>query len=123
MPMPNFMRHVNKRVFNPRELARGRRPVVTHIGRVSGTEYRTPVEPREIEGGYAFILMYGAKSSDWVKNIQVTGTATLTIDGEVRELVDPVVMVDDEAWGLLPEGAERPPGFLKVTEILRMSLA
>lgn len=66
MPMPKWLTHVNKRVFNPGAIARGKRPVLTHIGRTSGTTYRTPLDAHPVDGGYLFILVYGSRS-DWSK--------------------------------------------------------
>ena len=123
MPMPNFMRYVNKRLFNKWELARGNRPVLVHVGRVSGVTYRTPLEPRAVEGGYVFILMYGASSSDWVRNVQAAGRATLVIDGEKHELTDPRIVVGEEGWSRVPNNDKRPPEFLNVTEIMCMDRA
>ncbi|MFB9301312.1 hypothetical protein [Kibdelosporangium philippinense] len=57
---------MNKRVFNPGAIARGKRPVLTHIGRTSGTTYRTPLDAHPVDGGYLFILVYGSRS-DWSK--------------------------------------------------------
>lgn len=123
MPMPNFVRHVNKHVFNRYELKKGERPVLVHIGRTSGETYKTPVEAKEVDGGYGFVLMYGADATDWVKNIRASGTATLLVDGDRRALVNPQVLVGDEAWDLFPDESSRPPARLNVTEVMRMDLA
>ncbi|MCD2106479.1 hypothetical protein O4214_16775 [Rhodococcus erythropolis] len=56
MPMPRWWGHVNKRVFNPRAISSGKRPVLTHVGRTSGTTYRTPLDAYPVDGGYVFIL-------------------------------------------------------------------
>jgi hypothetical protein len=42
MPLPRWLAHINKRVFNPMEVRRGARPVLIHTGRSSGKTYRTP---------------------------------------------------------------------------------
>jgi deazaflavin-dependent oxidoreductase (nitroreductase family) len=118
--MPNFMRHVNKHTFNRRELAKGERPVLTHVGRRSGATYRTPVEARAVDGGFVVVLMYGADSTDWVKNIRAAGAAGLDIDGEFHELTNPRILLGREAWDALPDGAEPPPAFLRVEEVLRL---
>ncbi len=44
MPMPLWFGQINKRVFNKMELKKGTRPVLTHVGRSSGTTYQTPLE-------------------------------------------------------------------------------
>ncbi|MEM9566594.1 MAG: nitroreductase family deazaflavin-dependent oxidoreductase [Actinomycetota bacterium] len=118
--MPSFMRHINKYTFNRRELARGDRPVLTHVGRLSGAVYRTPVEAIPVDGGYAIVLVYGADATDWVKNACAAGRATLTVDGVDRELTNPRVLVGDEAWDELPPGTDRPPALLRVDEVLRL---
>ncbi|MGI9610722.1 MAG: nitroreductase family deazaflavin-dependent oxidoreductase, partial [Acidimicrobiia bacterium] len=76
MPMPTWVAHINKRVFNKREIRKGKRPVITHVGRKSGTVFHTPLDAHQVEGGYVFILVYGS-DSDWVRNVLAAGTATL----------------------------------------------
>jgi hypothetical protein len=44
MPYPRWLAKVNKRIFNPREVRRGERPVVIHDGRSSATVYETPLD-------------------------------------------------------------------------------
>ncbi len=77
MPMPRWWGHVNKRVFNPRAISSGKWPVLTHVGRTSGTTYRTPLDAYPVEGGYVFILVYGS-GSDWVQNVLKAGSARLS---------------------------------------------
>jgi len=122
MPLPRLLAQFNKRVFNPREIKRGDRPVLTHVGRSSGTIYRTPLDAFPIEGGYVFVLMYGSES-DWAMNVMAAGTARLTVDGEEIELTRPRVVPRDEVWGLLPAGTKPPPAFLRVGHCLRMDRA
>jgi deazaflavin-dependent oxidoreductase (nitroreductase family) len=122
MPMPRWWGHVNKRLFNPRELKRGVRPVLTHVGRTSGKTYRTPLDAHRVDGGYLFILVYGSES-DWVRNVLSAGHARLTIEGEGHDLTGPRLIDDDEAWEALPDTVKRPPRFLRITEYLRMDLA
>lgn len=122
MPMPRWWGQINKRVFNPLELKRGERPVLTHVGRSSGTSYRTPLDAHPVAGGYLFILVYGS-GSDWVQNVLAAGQARLTVDGEEVELTRPRLVDQDEAWRALPDSVKRPPRFLRITEYLRMDLA
>ena len=121
MPMPKWWGRVNKRVFNPLELARGERPVLTHVGRVSGTTYRTPLDAHPVEGGYLFILVYGT-GSDWVRNVLAAGRAQLTIDGRDVALTSPRLVGEEEAWAALLDTVSRPPKFLRITEFLRTDL-
>ncbi len=121
MPMPRWWTHINKRVFNPLELRRGVRPVLTHVGRTSGTSYRTPLDAHAVDGGYVFILVYGS-GSDWVRNVLAAGRAELTIDGRDLGLTSPRVISGEHAWEAIGDGGKRPPGVLNITEYLRMDL-
>jgi deazaflavin-dependent oxidoreductase (nitroreductase family) len=122
VPMPLWWGQINKRVFNPRELERGVRPVLTHVGRVSGRTYRTPLEAHAVDGGYLFVLVYGSRS-DWVRNVLAAGRAQLSVGGEDIELVAPRLLDEAEAWRALPEGVRRPPRLLRISEFLRMDRA
>jgi deazaflavin-dependent oxidoreductase (nitroreductase family) len=122
VPMPRWWTQVNKRVFNPAELRRGVRPVLTHVGRSSGTTYRTPLDAHPVDGGYVFVLVYGSRS-DWVRNVLAAGHARLRVDGQDLELTSPRVIASEEAWQALGEGVKRPPRVLNITEFLRMDLA
>lgn len=119
MPVPMWVAQINKRVFNKWELNKGVRPVLTHVGRSSGSVYHTPLDAHAVAGGYIFIMNYGSES-DWVKNILAAGTAILTIDGDEVELTNPRVVAEDEAWALLPKTTKAIPKFLNVTEYLQM---
>lgn len=119
MPVPKWVAKVNKRVFNPREIRRGNRPVLTHIGRSSGKIFQTPLDAHAVDGGYIFILMYGSES-DWVRNVLSAGSATLQIDGTETELASPRLVAEEDAWRLLSETTKAPPGFMRVTEYLQM---
>ncbi len=117
--MPRWWTRINKRVFNPAELRRGKRPVLTHVGRTSGATYRTPLDAHAVDGGYVFILVYGSRS-DWVRNSMAAGHARLTVDGKDVDLAAPRLITGDEAWRAIGEGVKRPPGFLRIDEYLRM---
>ena len=121
MPVPKFIARVNRRVFNPREIKKGERPVLIHTGRTSGTEYMTPLDAHPVDGGYIFIVMYGA-DSDWVKNVLAAQKASLRLGEATHELAGPRLIPEDEAWQQLSESVEKPPGYLNVTEYLRMDL-
>jgi deazaflavin-dependent oxidoreductase (nitroreductase family) len=122
VPMPRWWGQINKRVFNPLELWRGQRPVLTHVGRTSGRTYRTPLDAHPVDGGYVFILVYGPES-DWVQNALATGQARLAIDGEEIDLTNPRLINEAEAWRALPDTVKRPPGFLRIRDYLRMDHA
>lgn len=122
MPMPLWWGHVNKRVFNPREIKKGERPTLTHVGRSSGKTHITPLDAHPVDGGYIFILVYGSRS-DWVQNILAAGRATLTVAGKTIELDTPRVVSKEVAWPQLAADTKEPPGLLRVNEFLQMDLA
>lgn len=122
MPMPRWWGQINKRVFNPRAVASGRWPVLTHTGRSSGTTYRTPMDAHPVDGGYLFVLVYGS-GSDWVQNVLAAGRAELAVHGQEVALSNPRVVGPDEAFAVLPDEVPRPPRLLRITEFLRMDLA
>ncbi|MEA1902700.1 MAG: nitroreductase family deazaflavin-dependent oxidoreductase [Actinomycetota bacterium] len=121
MPVPMWVARVSRRVFNPMELKRGVRPVLTHVGRSSGKTYRTPLDVHAVDGGYIFIAMYGPES-DWVQNILTAGKATLEVDGDALDLVSPRLVSKEDAWQLLPATTKAPPEYLKITEYLQMDV-
>lgn len=119
MPMPRWWRHINKRVFNPRALNGSKWDVLTHTGRSSGKTYQTPMEVIPVENGFVVFLVYGAES-DWVLNMLASGSGTLRTDGREVEVTNPRVVDISEVTDQLPADAARPPGFLKVNQLLRM---
>lgn len=122
MPLPRWLARVNRRVFNPREIRKGRRSVLTHVGRSTGREYITPMDAHPVEGGFVIVVMYGS-GCDWVRNVMAAGTARLrTVDGEFA-LSRPRLLTEEQALSLLPEGLTPPPRRLNVTEYLLMDTA
>ncbi|MDJ0954156.1 MAG: nitroreductase family deazaflavin-dependent oxidoreductase [Acidimicrobiia bacterium] len=121
MRMPLWWGKVNKRVFNPIVLRRGKSPTLTHVGRKSGKEFVTPLDAYEADGGYLFMLVYGPKS-DWVRNILASGSATLRKEGETYDLVNPRV-IDKAAAAELLQKELKIPGYVEIDEFLHMDLA
>lgn len=119
MPYPRWLAKINKRVFNPREVRKGETPVVTHVGRSSGTVYRTPLDAHRTRGGYVLVVRYGP-GSDWVRNILSAGTATLRVDGEGRQLDSPRLVSQQEAVDQLVPGFEPDDDFFKAEHYLLM---
>ncbi len=119
MPMPSWWRQINKRVFNPMALKGDKWSVIHHVGRSSGTSYRTPLEAHPVEGGFVFILVYGP-NTDWAKNALAAGSAELEYRGEPVQLNSPRMISKEQAWALLPATTKAPPAFLNVTDYLQM---
>jgi len=121
MPVPMWVAQVNKRVFNPRELRNGQRPVLTHVGRSSGTTYQTPLDAHSVEDGYVFIVMYGS-GSDWVRNVMASGAAKLRVGADEYDLVSPRMISKEEALQRMSTDTKTPANFLKVTDYLHMDI-
>jgi deazaflavin-dependent oxidoreductase (nitroreductase family) len=64
--------------------------VIEHVGRKSGTSYRTPVMAFVDNNTITVVLNYGARS-DWVRNVQAN-TATVIHRGKHYRLTDPQVL-------------------------------
>lgn len=122
MPMPLWWGQVNKKIFNPRALKSGDWPVIRHVGRSSGAQYRTPIGAERTESGYVFIVVYGPET-DWVQNVLAAGEAVLEVDGDEVHLDNPRLVSLNEAFGKLSDGAKRPPRLLRIDLCLEMDLA
>ena len=121
MPLPRWLAHINKRVFNPMEVHRGARPVLIHTGRSSGKTYRTPLDAHRLPDGYLFIPLYGPRT-DWVKNVLAAQAAQLSIDGHEIELQSPRLVKKKDIWPMVPTTNKTPPGISSESELLRMDL-
>ncbi|MDX1510547.1 MAG: hypothetical protein R3249_04320 [Nitriliruptorales bacterium] len=119
MPMPRWFTSLTKHVLNPRELRAGRRPVLTHVGRVSGAVHRTPLDAHPTAAGWLFVPVYGIES-DWCRNILSAGAATLSVDGRTVQLTSPRVVDRVEAKALLAGEAKMPAAVLRIREFLVM---
>lgn len=121
MPLPRWLAHINKRVFNPWTMRRGDQPVLIHVGRSSGKIHRTPLDAHALSDGYVFIPMYGPRT-DWLKNVMASGAASLAIGGKDVELVAPRLVRKRDVWSLLPPMTKSPPGISDESELLRMDI-
>jgi deazaflavin-dependent oxidoreductase (nitroreductase family) len=122
MSLPRWLAKFNGKFLNPGAVTRAKWPVLTHVGRRSGTTYRTPIAAHPVEKGYIFVVNYGV-GSDWVRNILKTGGASLAIGQHTYELERPRLVTDDEANLSLANAKGLPPAFLGIDDYLRMDLA
>ena len=105
MPLPKSLARLNRRFTN--RVARpltGRVPPfanIKHIGRTSGTAYRTPVMVFRRPDGFLIALTYG-ENTDWVRNVLVAGTALLELGGKRVSISDPRISRDPSLRQSLP---------------------
>lgn len=105
-PLHSAIRRFNRDVTNPRQLQRAGQPgswasVVHHVGRTTGTPYRTPVVALPTESDFLFALPYGP-TTDWVRNVLAAGSATLDHDGHTTQLTRPRLVSADDVDHVLP---------------------
>lgn len=73
---------------------------VDHVGRRSGKDYRTPVTAFPTTDGVAVLLPYGT-DTDWVRNLQASGSGRVQIDGRSLLVEAPRVVPLSEALRVL----------------------
>ncbi len=120
MPLPRWLAKVNRRVFNPLEVKRGKRPIVTHMGRSSGASYQTPLDAYPTKRGFVLVVRYGP-GSDWVRNILAAGKANLRFDEREHSLSSPRLVGQEDAVAELEIGFEPRSDFFKADHYLLMN--
>ncbi len=121
MAYPRWLAKINKHLFNPGQVKRGKYPVVTHIGRRSGRPYRTPLDAFPTNTGYVLVARYGPES-DWVQNVLAAGEASLTIEGVEHPLGSPRLVGLTEALDALT-APEPPADFTRAEDFVLMDQA
>jgi len=123
MPLPRWLRGMNRRVTNPAmRRVSGRAKyfgTLIHKGRKSGTIYRTPVNAFPSDGGYIFALTYGS-DVDWLRNVEAAGECRLRYRGRILWLVDPVRISEGEAMPAVPATVRGALKALSVHEFMAM---
>jgi deazaflavin-dependent oxidoreductase (nitroreductase family) len=67
--------------------------ILTHVGRKSGTVYRTPVNVFRAPDRFLIALTYSSES-EWVKNVLAAGGCELQTRGKTYQLSTPKVVHD-----------------------------
>lgn len=109
--------HTNRQVLRRAGTAGADETVVGHVGRTSGTAYRTPVVAEPIEDGFVIALPYGP-TADWVRNVRAAGSALLERDGHRYEVSRPRLVGPDEAAAWFGAGERRLQAVFGVTDFL-----
>lgn len=114
MQLPQGLARFNRHVTNPiQRMWAGWLPsfgILEHVGRRSGTPYRTPVNVfrTEVDGkpGVAILLTYGPER-DWLKNLTAAGGGRLRARGKTVGIADPRVVSKAEAAAHVSRGVRR----------------
>lgn len=96
MSARDAVRQFNKYLLNPVMLRLAGRKywyaaVIRHTGRRTGKEYATPVVADRVADGFLIPLPYGT-DVDWLRNVRVSGHATVEADGRAYRVVDPAIV-------------------------------
>ncbi len=124
MPFPRAVAKTNRYWINPvaRRLA-GRFPpfiLIRHVGRKSGTPYETPVWAFRQPDGFLIALTYGP-GTDWLRNVQASGSCEGLYGGTVYTLTEPRVVEGDPRSQPLPWLIRRAVGIIGVRHFLYVS--
>lgn len=116
------VRHFARRVANPLMLRKAGKlkamaSVIEHVGRVSGTAYRTPVEAIATEDGYA--IVYGPRT-DWLKNVLANGSATIVHEGHAVKVDRPEVIPIHDADAYYTPALQKTHERFRIGECLRL---
>ncbi len=91
--------------------------IVHHVGRRSGTAYRTPVVTVEVDRGLVVALPYGS-GTDWARNVLAAGGARIEREGQVVEVADPELLDQAEANPWFDAATQRQHRLFNVEEFL-----
>ncbi|MTE15858.1 PNPOx family protein [Nocardia aurantiaca] len=102
-----FNKYVTNRLMRP---VAGRKywyaSLIQHIGRRTGTKYATPIVAEPTANGFIIPLPYGTRV-DWLRNLQHTGTSTLTRRGRTYAVGTPRIIDAAAAQTLLTPRRQR----------------
>ncbi|QIS12302.1 nitroreductase family deazaflavin-dependent oxidoreductase [Nocardia arthritidis] len=126
-PLLRAIRIANKYLFNPVMGAfAGRKnsyaAVIRHTGRKSGKQYSTPVGADRVQDGFIIPLGYGTRV-DWLQNVLAAGRATVSAEGETRDVTEPEVIDAATALPMLSLKRRRTFERVGITQYLRVKLA
>jgi deazaflavin-dependent oxidoreductase (nitroreductase family) len=124
MPLPRRLADFNKVVTNhiagPLASRVPTMAVIVHRGRISGTEYRTPVNCWIDDRTAIVALTYGS-DTDWLKNLTAAGGGTVVARGRSHRVGRPEV-VGVEGMIRMPGIVRRVLGLIDVTEFAELPL-
>ncbi len=110
-PLLNALRTSNRYLLNPLMLRRAGHKnwyaaAITHTGRRSGKQYSTPVVAERVADGFVIPLPYGTRV-DWLQNVLAAGRATIAVQGESYDVVQPDIIDAATALPLVSDQRRR----------------
>ena len=124
MPLPRSIARFNKRFTNRFLEPIARRfsnfAVVHHVGRVTGSEFTTPVNSFA-NGDHLMIALTYGPNADWVRNV-LHGTARVESQGQVTVVTSARLVGRVEAWPAIPHLVRAVLRVLRVHDFLELSL-
>ena len=115
---------MSKKVMNPMQMRSAGTPgayasIVRHRGRISGTQYETPVGV--VADGDAFLvaLPYGSRAQ-WLRNVLASGSATLVHEGTTCSVDRPELIALATVADRFPASDQRLFRWLRVEDCLRL---
>lgn len=75
--------------------------LLTHVGRTSGKEYRTPLNVFPTADGLAVLLPYGPANTEWLRNLNASGGGRIQRYGKTFDVIEPRVMAKVDAAPLV----------------------
>jgi len=126
-PLLRAIRTSNKYLLNPVMRALGGRrnsyaAVIRHTGRTSGKRYSTPVGAERTPDGFVIPLGYGTQV-DWLRNVRAAGRASITADGETRDVTEPELIDAATALPLLSPKRRRTSERVGIEQYLSVKFA
>jgi deazaflavin-dependent oxidoreductase (nitroreductase family) len=100
MRLPQWLAEFNRYFTNPiQRMWAGFVPgmgIIEHVGRKSGTPYRTPVNVFPTGDGLAILLTYGP-NRDWAKNLAAANGGNVKRYGKIESYTNPRIVTKAEA--------------------------
>jgi deazaflavin-dependent oxidoreductase (nitroreductase family) len=130
MQLPQRLARFNRHVTNPIQRTwAGWAPsfgILEHIGRHSGTPYRTPltVFDAEVDGkpGVAILLTYGP-DRDWLKNLNAAGGGRMRRHAKTFRVINPQTVSKEDAASHVTGAARRVFGRLPFEQAVLLTKA
>jgi len=123
MRLPRLLARANRRVVNPiQKPYAGVIPghgIVGHVGRRSGSRYRTPVLVFRVPGGFSMIVGYGL-NSDWVRNLLAADGGALQHRRRCYVLSAPRLLTGEQAYRALPRTVGRIARLVRIEGVIRV---